>query len=181
METDGRSKIFCRWRAAMSEMTEEGATNAAPATMETKRRFVRASDQLIALAAVIVLFIFFSIVARNFFTVRSVLSLALQTSAVTLMGIGVTFAIITGGVDLSIGSVIALSGTIAVMVANDGVPIWISMLVGLLVGVVCGLLNGLMITKLTLPRLRRRKASASWGTAPFSAQGNNSLVSLTRC
>jgi ribose/xylose/arabinose/galactoside ABC-type transport system permease subunit len=165
----------------MSEMTEEGATNAAPATMETKRRSVRASDQLIAFAAVIVLFIFFSIVARNFFTVRSVLSLALQTSAVTLMGIGVTFAIITGGVDLSIGSVVALSGTIAVMVANDGVPIWISMLVGLLVGVVCGLLNGLMITKLTLPRLRRRKASASWGTAPFSAQGNNSLVSLTRC
>jgi ribose transport system permease protein len=107
-------------------------------------------DRLLTFGAVIVLFIFFSLVAPNFFTVRSILSLALQTSAITLMGIGVTFAIITGGVDLSIGSVVALSGTIAVMVAIAGVPIWLSMLIGLLVGVVCGLLNGWMITKLRL-------------------------------
>jgi ribose transport system permease protein len=107
-------------------------------------------DRSLAFGAVIVLFIFFSIVAPNFFTVRSILSLALQTSAITLMGIGVTFAIITGGVDLSIGSVVALSGTIAVMVAIAGVPIWLSMLIGLVVGVVCGFLNGLMITKLRL-------------------------------
>ena len=59
------------------------------------------------------------------------------------MGIGVTFAIITGGIDLSIGSVVALSGTIAVMAAIAGVPIWISMLIGLFVGIVCGLVNGL--------------------------------------
>ena len=108
-------------------------------------------DMLITFGTVIVLFIFFSITAPYFFTLRSILSLALQTSAVTIMGIGVTFTIITGGIDLSIGSVIALSGTIAVMVAIAGVPIWLSMLVGLLVGVVCGLLNGLMVTKLKLP------------------------------
>ena len=93
----------------------------------------------------------FSITAKNFFTVRSILSLALQTSTITLMGIGVTFAIITGGIDLSIGSVVALSGTIAVMAAIAGVPIWISMLIGLIVGIACGFLNGLMITKLKLP------------------------------
>jgi ribose transport system permease protein len=135
----------------MSEMSKKGVSNATPQTRETKRRSVRVFDQFVAFVAAIVLFVFFSIVARNFFTVRSVLSLALQTSAVTLMGIGVTFTIITGGIDLSIGSVVALSGTVAVMVAIAGVPIWISMLIGLLVGVVCGLLNGLMITKLKLP------------------------------
>ena len=111
----------------------------------------KALDRFITFGAVIVLFIFFSIVAPNFFTVRSILSLALQTSAVTMMGIGVTFTIITGGVDLSIGSIVALSGTIAVMVARAGVPIWLSMIIGLLVGVVSGLLNGLMITKTKLP------------------------------
>jgi ribose transport system permease protein len=110
-----------------------------------------AVDNFIRYIAIVVLFTVFSITANNFFTMRSVLSLALQTSAITLMGIGVTFAIITGGIDLSIGSVIALSGTIAVMAANAGVPIWLSMIVGLLVGVVCGLLNGLMITKIKLP------------------------------
>jgi len=110
-----------------------------------------ALDRIITFGAVVVLFIFFSFTAPNFFTIRSVLSLALQTSAVTMMGIGVTFAIITGGIDLSIGSVVALSGTIAVMVARTGVPIWLSMIIGLLVGVVAGLLNALMITKLKLP------------------------------
>jgi len=108
-------------------------------------------DRLITFSAVIVLFIVFSILAPNFFTIRSILTLALQTSAVTLMGIGVTFTIITAGIDLSIGSVVALSGTIAVMVARAGVPNWLSMLIGLLVGVVAGLLNALMITKLKLP------------------------------
>jgi len=108
-------------------------------------------DNLIRYVAIVVLFAVFSITANNFFTMRSVLSLALQTSAITIMGIGVTFAIITAGIDLSIGSVIALSGTISVMAANAGVPIWLSMIFGLLVGVVCGLLNGLMITKIKLP------------------------------
>jgi ribose transport system permease protein len=101
--------------------------------------------------AVIVLFIIFSFTANNFFTVRTVLTLALQTSAITLMGIGVTFTIITGGIDLSIGSVVALTGTVAVMVALEGVPIWLSWIIGLLVGGICGLLNGLMITKMKLP------------------------------
>ena len=155
--------------------------------------------------AVIVLFIFFSITAKNFFTVRSVLTLALQTSAITIMGIGVTFTIITGGIDLSIGSVIALSGTVAVMVAIAGVPIWLSMIIGLLVGVVCGLLNGLMITKLKLPpfiatlgmmmvargvALTITNANAwpapegfrrAWVTALSSGPGQNSPAYPTRC
>jgi ribose transport system permease protein len=134
----------------MSEMTEQvkkdtsqiGALLGQPG---------KALDRFITFGAVIVLFIFFSITARNFFTMRSILTLALQTSTITLMGIGVTFTIITAGIDLSIGSVIALTGTIAVMAALAGIPIWLSMIVGLLVGVVCGLLNGLMITKLKLP------------------------------
>jgi ribose transport system permease protein len=135
----------------MIEKTRKGEKSATPETGETQSRTFVVFDQFIAFAAAIVLFVFLSFVARNFFTVRNVLSLALQTSAVTLMGIGVTFTIITGGIDLSIGSVVALSGTVAVMVANAGIPIWISMLIGLLVGAVCGLLNGLMITKLKLP------------------------------
>lgn len=121
------------------------------ATQRTSKRFGVALDKFITFAAVIVLFIFFSIIAKNFFTARSVLSLLLQTSAVTIMGIGVTFTIITGGIDLSIGSVIALSGTVAVMAAIAGVPIWLSMLIGLLVGAACGFVNGLMITRLKLP------------------------------
>jgi ribose transport system permease protein len=135
----------------MSEITAKQIKKGPSKIKEASWRSGSKLGRLFTFAAVIVLFIFFSIVAPNFFTLRSVLSLALQTSAVTIMGIGATFAIITGGIDLSTGSVVALSGTIAVMVAIAGVPIWLSMIIGLLVGIVCGLLNGLMITKLRLP------------------------------
>jgi ribose transport system permease protein len=135
----------------MSEMTVKPVKKEASEVTPASRRSAKAIDQFITFGAVIALFIFFSITARNFFTMRSILSLALQTSTVTLMGIGVTFAIITGGIDLSIGSVVALSGTVAVMAAIAGFPIWLSWVIGLLVGVVCGLLNGLMITRLKLP------------------------------
>ena len=135
----------------MSEMTAKQMKKDPAEIKETSGRSGKALDQFITFGAVIVLFVIFSITARNFFTVRSVLTLALQTSAITLMGIGVTFTIITAGIDLSIGSVIALTGTVAVMAAIAGVPIWLSMIIGLLVGVVCGLLNGLMVTRLKLP------------------------------
>jgi ribose transport system permease protein len=134
----------------MSETTVKPIKESLPEAKKTSRGSV-ALDKFITFGAVVALFIFFSLTATNFFTVRSILSLALQTSAVTIMGIGVTFTIITAGIDLSIGSVIALTGTVAVMVAIAGVPIWLSMIVGLLVGVICGLLNGLMITRLKLP------------------------------
>jgi ribose transport system permease protein len=136
----------------MNETTTNTDKVVSPKNGELAGRSWKTSLQkFLPFVAVIVLFIFFSITANNFFTLRSVLSLALQTSTITLMGIGVTFAIITGGIDLSIGSVVALAGTVAVMVAIAGVPIWLSMIVGLLVGGVCGLLNGLMVTKLKLP------------------------------
>jgi ribose transport system permease protein len=135
----------------MTEIVPKQIKEESPETGKTSGRSRVAIDKFITFGAVIVLFIFFSIIAKNFFTMRSVLSLLLQTSATTIMGIGVTFAIITGGIDLSIGSVIALSGTVAVMAAMAGVPIWLSMIIGLLVGVACGFANGLMITKLKLP------------------------------
>ena len=103
----------------MSEMTTEHISkDDSTGIRQISAKRGLAVDKFIRYIAVVVLFIVFSIAASNFFTVRSVLSLALQTSAITLMGIGVTFAIITGGIDLSIGSVVALSGTVAVMVCR---------------------------------------------------------------
>ena len=108
-------------------------------------------DKIFTFGAVVLLFIVFSITATNFFTVRNVLTMVLQTSTITLMAIGVTYVIITAGIDLSIGSVIALTGTLAVMAANLGCPTWVAILVGLVLGIVCGLGNGLLVTHLRLP------------------------------
>ncbi len=176
----------------MSEITKDSLQKS---TTEIKgmKRTGRALDQFITFGAVIALFIFFSFTARNFFTLRSILSLALQTSTITLMGIGVTFPIITGGIDLGIGSVVALSGTIAVMAAIAGVPIWLSMIIGLLVGVVTGLANALMITRLKLPpfiatlgmmmvargvALTVTNANAKPAPEAFGGLGNNTILNL---
>jgi ribose transport system permease protein len=164
-------------------------------TTKTSNRSAEALDRLFTFAAVIILFIVFSIVAPYFFTVRNVLDLALQTCTVTMMGIGVTFCIITGGIDLSIGSVVALTGTIAVMVAIRGVPIWLSIIIGVLVGVVTGSLNGLMVTRLKLPpfiatlgmmmvargvALTITNANAYPAPQGFSGLGNNTLFGTGR-
>ena len=135
----------------MSEITAKQIKESPPPSRATFKQSGQGLDNLIRIGAVILLFIVFSITAPYFFTLRSVLSLALQTSAVTIMGIGVTFAIISGGIDLSIGSVVAFTGTVAVMAAIAGIPIWISLVIGLLVGIVLGLINGLLITKWNLP------------------------------
>jgi ribose transport system permease protein len=135
----------------MSEITSKKIADETNGIKATPQQTGKSLSRFVTLGAVIALFIFFSIIAPNFFTIRSVLSLLLQTSAITIMGIGVTFCIITGGIDLSIGSVVALAGTIAVMAAIAGVPTWLSMIIGLLVGLFSGFLNGLMITKLKLP------------------------------
>ncbi len=135
----------------MSELLSKKIIEESTENKETPHRSGKSLSRFVTLGAVTALFILFSLIAPNFFTVRSFLSLLLQTSAITIMGIGVTFCIITGGIDLSIGSVVALSGTIAVMAAIAGVPTWLSMIVGLLVGLLCGFLNGEMITRLKLP------------------------------
>ncbi len=108
-------------------------------TITAKGKSGVALDRFLTFGAVVVLFVVFSVTAKNFFTMRSVLSLLLQTSTTTLMGIGVTFTIITAGIDLSIGSVVALTGTVAVMAAIAGVPIWISWLIGVAAGGVSAL------------------------------------------
>jgi ribose transport system permease protein len=175
----------------MTDVASKSTDERAVGGTGRKTRSKLALDKVITFGAVVVLFVVFSITAKNFFTMRSILTLALQTSTTTLMGIGVTFAIITGGIDLSIGSVIALTGTVAVMAAIAGVPIWISMVIGLLVGVVCGVVNGLLITRLKLPpfiatlgtmmvsrgiALTITNANAWPAPEAFGALGNNTVL-----
>ena len=170
----------------MSDTTPRSPSEPTIAVRRSRLRW----DQFIILGAAIVLFGVFSVTAKNFFTLRSVLSLALQTSTTTIIGIGVTFTIITAGIDLSIGSVVALTGTVAVMVADAGVPIWLSMIAGLLTGVTCGAVNGLLITRLKLPpfiatlgmmdvargvALTITNANAKPAPDAFAALGNNAL------
>ena len=92
----------------------------------------------------------FTILSANFFTVNNLLTIALQTSVIGVLAIAETFAIITSGIDLSVGSVLAVSGVVAGKLMVYGMPVSISIIAGLAVGAFCGLLTGLAITKLEI-------------------------------
>ncbi len=105
-----------------------------------------------AFAGLVGLLVVFSLTSKNFMSVSNMISITVQTTTIALAGIGVTYVIITGGIDLSIGSVLALSGVVAgLLVKNWGFPIPLAFLVGILMGMFCGFLNGGMIKFLRLP------------------------------
>ena len=104
-----------------------------------------------ALASLLGLTIVFSLVSESFFTVGNAMTVALQVTSIAYLGIGATCVIITGGIDLSVGAILALAGVVAALAVKAGVPVALCMLGGLLVGVLCGAVNGLCVTVLKLP------------------------------
>lgn len=86
------------------------------------------------------------------FTVNNGMTIALQVTSIALLGIGATCVIITGGIDLSVGSVLALAGVVAALAVKElGMPVPVGMLLGILTGSLCGLINGLLVTRFKLP------------------------------
>jgi ribose transport system permease protein len=104
-----------------------------------------------AFGSLLALGLVFSLTSDAFFSVNNGMSVALQVTSIAFLGIGATCVIITGGIDLSVGSVLALAGVAAAMSVKAGVPVPLGMAFGMLVGAFCGLLNGLCITQLKLP------------------------------
>lgn len=105
-------------------------------------------NELGSFAGLLLLSFVFSIATDTFLTVNNLLTVALQTAAVAMLAMAETYVIITAGIDLSIGSILAVAGIVCgkTLLAGFGIPL--SVLAGVLVGGVCGLANGLAITRL---------------------------------
>ncbi|MCP4397833.1 MAG: ribose ABC transporter permease [bacterium] len=88
-----------------------------------------------------------SLLSPAFLTTRNLRNIARQTSIHGIMAVGMTFVILTAGIDLSVGSVLALTGVLCADFEHKGFPILIIVVATLLIGAVLGLLNGLVITK----------------------------------
>jgi ribose transport system permease protein len=99
---------------------------------------------LLALCAIL------SLIAPRFLTVKNLQNIARQFSVIAIMSVGMTYVIITAGIDLSVGSVVALSGCMTAWYLVDGYPIWLSVLIGLGLGALTGVVNGLLIVKINL-------------------------------
>jgi len=99
----------------------------------------------------IALCLLFTILSPYFFTTSNLLNVAQQSSIIAVISVGMTFVIITAGIDLSVGSVLAFSGVVMASVLHAGLPIPIGIIVGLGVGFSCGLLNGLLVSYGKIP------------------------------
>jgi erythritol transport system permease protein len=111
-----------------------------------------------ALIALLVLGLFFAAVESAFLTGPNIEILIKQTALNTILGIGMTFVILTGGIDLSVGSVVGFTGIIAGLLINEGIDLgflgvvvyphtWMVILISLAAGTFLGLINGLIITR----------------------------------
>ena len=108
--------------------------------------------QLISIMIVlIVMMIVFSIASQYFFTKNNLLTVALQSSIIAIISIGQTLVLITGGIDLSLGSVIGFSGMLSSMFMVDGMSIPAAIILGCLIASSVGLVNGLLIVYAKLP------------------------------
>lgn len=111
-----------------------------------------AVQRLLAFGALVVLIIFFSFWSPYFFNFDNIDNILIATSVVAVLALGETFVIVTGGIDLSIGTVMTLSSVMgATAVVRWGLPVPAGILVGIGTGGLMGLINGVLIAQLKLP------------------------------
>ncbi|MFB7930920.1 substrate-binding domain-containing protein [Streptomyces sp. NPDC056039] len=105
-----------------------------------------------ALTALIVLVIAMSALSGDFLTADNLLNVGVQAAVTAILAFGVTFVIVSAGIDLSVGSVAALSATVLAWTATSaGVPVFVAVLLAIATGIACGLVNGILISYGKLP------------------------------
>ena len=105
-----------------------------------------------ALSALIVLVIAMSALSGDFLTTDNLLNVGVQAAVTAILAFGVTFVIVSAGIDLSVGSVAALSATVLAWSATShGVPVVIAVLLAVVTGIAAGLVNGFLIAYGKLP------------------------------
>ena len=109
-------------------------------------------QKFLALGTLIILYIFFSFFGKNFFSVGTLINILDSSYYIGFLALGVTFVIITGGIDLSIGTVMMCSALIGGVAYNVWHwPIGLAMVFIIIIATLFGLLNGFMVAKLKLP------------------------------
>jgi len=99
----------------------------------------------------VALFIFLSFASETFLTWKNLTNVGRQTSINGIVALGMTFVIISGGIDLSVGAVVGLSGMIAALLMRSGVDTTVSIAVALIASALIGAINGVVIFKGKVP------------------------------
>lgn len=99
------------------------------------------------LFGLILLIIVVSILNPSFLSIANIFNVLRQVSISAIIAFGMTFVILTGGIDLSVGSTLALTGAIAASLLASGTDPFLTMGIALIIGLILGAINGVIITK----------------------------------
>ena len=145
-------------------------------TWTALRRFLLENGALTALAVLVVVM---SLLSDDFLTAQNLLNVGVQAAVIAILAFGVTFVIIAGGIDLSVGSVAALSATVLGFLATvQGVPVWLALPLAAATGVACGLVNGVLVAYGRLPSFIATLAMLSIGRGLSLVLSEGSPISL---
>lgn len=141
----------------------------------TKKKFD--FTKYMALVALIILVIIITVLNPQFIAPNNLLNLLRQASVNALIAFGMTFVILTSGIDLSVGSILAFTGAISASLILGGTPAWLAALIGLAVGALLGALNGVFITwgKVT-PFIATLATMTIWRGATYVFTGGNPIT-----
>lgn len=103
-------------------------------------------SELTTVIALIILMAVITIINSNFLTANNLLNLLLQVTSNALIAFGMTFVILTGGIDLSVGSILSLSSALTAGLLGSGMPVTLAILISLILGCILGMMNGLLIS-----------------------------------
>ena len=101
----------------------------------------------------LLLIIIFATQSSNFLSVNTVMTILKQVSITGIISVGMTFVILTGGIDLSVGSIAGVSSVTAAIFMLNGFSIPLTCILTVLIALIYGILNGLCVTKLNMPPL----------------------------
>jgi ribose transport system permease protein len=108
-------------------------------------------NQLGMIIVLVVMCIILSFIAPNFLETVNMLNVLKQVSIIAILASGMTLVILTGGIDLSVGATLALSGVISVMLSERGFNPFVAMFAGIAIGYLAGMINGYFTAKTKLP------------------------------
>src|SRR6185503_13541684 len=102
-------------------------------------------------ASLVALCLLIAVLEPRFLSAGNLASVARQTAVITIIAMGMTVVMVSGGIDLSVGSILALSGVAGAYAMISGAPVIAGIAVSIAVGAVCGLLNGTAVAMLRIP------------------------------
>ncbi|MEK3768342.1 ABC transporter permease [Paenibacillus sp. FSL R5-0887] len=109
-------------------------------------------QKILAFASLIILVIVFSLSSSNFFQFSNLVGILVSTAVIGVLALGATFVIITGGIDLALGTVMTFSSVmVGVIITFWGLPVPLGIVGGILAGALCGFVSGLMVAKMNIP------------------------------